>query len=390
MRVAEQHHFPYFAQIMSIDMPEPQLPLAETAADRGTAPPSPWPMLRPISIGPVRIDVPVYLAPMSGVTDLPFRRLARAQGTGMVVSEMIASQAMVRENRQTLKMAEVDGFGAPSAVQLAGCDPAVMAEAARLAADRGAAVVDINFGCPVKKVAVGQQAGSALMRDEVRAAAILEAVVRAVPIPVTLKMRMGWDHNSLNAPKLARIAEDCGIRLVTIHGRTRQQLYTGTADWGFVRQVKNAVAIPVLVNGDILTPEHAAEALRQSGADGVMIGRGCYGRPWFPRQVAEYLATGISPAEPSLAEQLATLLEHYADMLAHHGTQTGVRLARKHIAWYSKGLPGSAEFRSQINRVDSAAEVAGLIDGFYQPLLDLGLEAARARFHALGDERMAA
>jgi tRNA-dihydrouridine synthase B len=365
-------------------MPARQAPAAPTAMESSGLP--------PIMVGTVPIAVPVYLAPMSGVTDLPFRRLARRLGTGMVVSEMIASQAMVRENRQTLKMAEVEGFGAPSAVQLAGCEPSVMAEAARLAADRGAAIIDINFGCPVKKVALGQSAGSALMRDEVRAAAILEAVVKAVAVPVTLKMRMGWDHSSLNAPKLARIAEDCGIRLVTIHGRTRQMLYTGTADWGFVRLVKDAVRIPVLVNGDILSPQHAAEALRLSGADGVMIGRGCYGRPWFPRQVAEYLTTGQEPAEPSLAEQLAILLEHYADMLSHHGTITGVRLARKHIAWYSKGLPGSAEFRSGINQVDTAAEVAARIEGFYRPLLDLGLEAARARFHALGHagERIAA
>jgi tRNA-dihydrouridine synthase B len=259
-----------------------------------------------------------------------------------------------------------------------------MAEAARLAADRGAAIIDINFGCPVKKVAVGQQAGSALMRDEIAAARILEATVKAVAVPVTLKMRMGWDHKTLNAPRLARIAEECGIRLVTVHGRTRQMFYTGTADWAFVRQVKEAVAIPVLVNGDILTPQHAAEALRQSGADGVMIGRGCYGRPWLCAQVAQYLATGTAAPEPSLAEQLAVLLEHYRDMLAHHGTNTGVRLARKHVAWYSKGLPGSAEFRRGINRTESAEAVEELIHAFYGPLLDKGLEVARAEFHARG------
>ncbi len=330
--------------------------------------------LRPIDLGGARIDTPVILAPMSGVTDLPFRRLAREQGTGLVVSEMIASNAMVRENRTTLKMAEVDGFGAPSSVQLAGCDPGVMGEAARLVVDRGAAIVDINFGCPVKKVAVGQAAGSALMRDEIAAARILEGTVKAVSVPVTLKMRMGWDHNSLNAPRLARIAEECGIRMVTVHGRTRQMFYTGTADWDFVAGVKAATRLPVIVNGDILTPLDAAEALRRSGADGVMIGRGCYGRPWLPRMVAEHLRTGIMPEEPPLAEQLSILLAHYRAMLAHHGRDPGVRLARKHVAWYSKGLPGSAEFRAEVNRLDSADAVEAHILRFYGPLIERGVK----------------
>src|SRR3954447_7400234 len=319
--------------------------------------------LRPIDLGGgVRISTPVILAPMSGVTDLPFRRLAKQLGAGMVVSEMIASWAMIRENQKTLAMAEMDGCGGISALQLAGCEPDAMAEAARLAVDRGADLIDINFGCPVKKVAVGQLAGSALMRDETAAAAILEATVRAVSVPVTLKMRMGWDHASLNAPRLARIAQECGIRMVTVHGRTRQQFYTGVADWDFVGEVKDAIDIPVIVNGDILTEDDAAEALRRSGADGVMIGRGCYGRPWFLAQAAHYLRTGTRLPDPSLAEQKAVLLEHYALMLSQFGTGPGVRLPRKHVPWYSRGLPGSAEFRSAMNRLPDAEPVLRLID----------------------------
>ena len=324
--------------------------------------------LKPISIGPVQIASPVILAPMTGVTDLPFRKVVKRYGAGLTVSEMIASQAMIRETRQSLQKALWDPAEEPVSVQLAGCEPDVMAEAARLNEQRGAAIIDINMGCPVRKVVNGD-AGSALMRDLPLAAALIEATVKAVQVPVTLKMRMGWDHSSLNAPELARIAEDLGIKLITVHGRTRCQLYKGTADWAFIRTVKEAVSLPVIVNGDICSIEDAREALRQSGADGVMIGRGAYGRPWLLGQAMAELGGGGAKPDPELDEQLSTMLEQYEDMVSLYGTHTGVNLARKHIGWYTKGLPGSAELRNKINQQDDSRVVIEMLREFYSPWL---------------------
>jgi tRNA-dihydrouridine synthase B len=307
----------------------------------------------------------LFVAPMAGVTDRPFRQLCKKMGAGLAVSEMVTSNSLLYGSAKTLRRANHEGEVAPISVQIAGADPRMMAEAARHNVANGAQIIDINMGCPAKKVC-NVMAGSALMQDERQVGHILDAVVAAVPdTPVTLKFRTGWNLANKNAPNIARIAESAGVRAVAIHGRTRCQQYTGEAEYDTIALVKTLVKIPVIANGDITTPEKARHVLDKTGADGLMIGRAAQGRPWLFREIEHYLNTGEKLPPAPVAEIHAILLAHLEDLYAFYGLETGVKIARKHISWYTKGLIGSAAFRKVMNTLPSVELQRRAVDDFF-------------------------
>jgi tRNA-dihydrouridine synthase B len=325
--------------------------------------------LQTLKIGPVVLPNLVFLAPMAGITDYPFRCLARSFGAGLVVSEMIASQALIRNSARSVRMAGTAEEEFPLAVQISGSDPVVMAEAARINESLGAAIIDINMGCPQHKI-VKTGAGASLMRDEVMAGKVIEAIVKAVNIPVTVKIRLGWDHKSINAAGIAKIAQDTGASLVTVHGRTRSRMFSGKADWPAIREVKEAVSIPVIANGDIQNPKDASLCLEVSGADGIMVGRGALGRPWLFDQILHFLKTGEGKSPPGLEDQYAVAKKHFEHIVDFYGFPVGLWLSRKHLAWYTKGLHGSTLFRKSLNNTKSIDEVKELLKRFYKTLLN--------------------
>jgi tRNA-dihydrouridine synthase B len=323
----------------------------------------------PVQIGPYTLASNVILAPMAGVTDRPFRQLCRSLGAGLAVSEMVSSNALVWGSDKTRRRINHDGESEPVSVQIAGADPLMMADAARFNVERGAQIIDINMGCPAKKVC-NVMAGSALLQDEMLVGRILDAVVASVDVPVTLKIRTGWDPMHRNAARIAVIAEQAGVQALAVHGRTRACGYRGEAEHETVRAIKAMVSIPVIANGDIDSPRKAAEVLRHTQADAVMIGRAAQGRPWIFHDINHFLATGEAAPKPEPAEIHRMLAGHLNALYEFYGEYTGVRIARKHIAWYSKGQPGGNRFRQQINAAESAREQLCQVDDYFAQLTE--------------------
>ena len=322
-------------------------------------------------IGPYLLKNNLMVAPMAGVTDRPFRQLCKQMGAGMAVSEMVSSNSLLWGSEKTRRRANHEGEVEPKSVQIAGADPAMMAEAARYNVDQGAQIIDINMGCPAKKVC-NVMAGSALLQNEALVQRIVETVVAAVAVPVTLKIRTGWDRSHRNALSVAHIAENAGIQSLAIHGRTRACGYTGDAEYETIAAVKAAVRIPVVANGDITSPQKARHVLALTGADGLMIGRAAQGRPWIFREIAHYLATGTLLPAPEVREIHTVLNHHLEDLYSFYGLETGVRVARKHISWYTRGLKGSAAFRHAMNQLQSVAEQRDAVQGFFNLLHSQG------------------
>lgn len=317
-----------------------------------------------MQIGSFKLDNNLFLAPMAGVTDRPFRQLCRKLGAGMAVSEMVSSNSLLWGSTKTLRRANHEGETEPKSVQIAGADPLMMAQAAKHNVDNGAQIIDINMGCPAKKIC-NVMAGSALLQNESLVADIIKAVVGAVNVPVTLKIRTGWDTDNRNGIAIAQLAENLGIQALAVHGRTRACAYRGDAEYDTIAAIKSEVAIPVIANGDIRTPEKAKHVLNYTGADGLMIGRAAQGRPWIFREINHYLSTGNMLAPPTPQEIRDTLIEHLYNLYEFYGEYTGVRMARKHISWYSKGNAGGAVFRQRVNRVDTLEEQLTITRTFF-------------------------
>jgi len=324
-----------------------------------------------MQIGPYKLKNNLVVAPMAGVTDRPFRMLCKRFGAGLAVSEMVTSNSLLYGSVKTLRRANHEGEVEPISVQIAGADPKMMAEAAKYNVDHGAQIIDINMGCPAKKIC-NVMAGSALLKDEPLVSQILKAVVAAVDVPVTLKIRTGWDKQNRNAVAVARMAEDIGVQALAMHGRTRACAYMGDAEYDTIAAVKQAINIPLIANGDITTPEKAKYVLDYTQADAVMIGRAAQGRPWIFREIEHYLLTGTHMLPPTVTEIHTVMLEHLADLYDFYGDLTGMRVARKHISWYTKGLVGSANFRHHMNQLQTIEEQLGAINAFFGQLQQHG------------------